>query len=146
MRNVGVRLAGLVAVFASISACVPNLQRAQMAQRETGAIRAITTIHQAEVQYQSVYGRYAVSLIELGPPATGAPTAASADLIMGDLAQGTKEGYKFSLTGNKDGYVITALPEVYGTSGSRTFFSDQTLVLRENRGPEPATANSQELK
>ena len=33
-----------------------------------------------------------------------------------------------------------------GTSGSRTFFSDQSMVIRENYGPEPATVNSKELR
>jgi type IV pilus assembly protein PilA len=34
----------------------------------------------------------------------------------------------------------------FNSSGSRTFFSDQTLVIRENYGPEPATLNSKELR
>jgi len=128
-----------------ITIAVPKYQKTQMFMKETAAIKAIQTIHQMEVQYQSQYGRYAVSLTELGPPASGAASPASADLIGNDLANGTKQGYKFTLTGNQGGYVITALPEVYGSSGSRTFYSDQTMVIRENYGPEPATANSKEL-
>jgi prepilin-type N-terminal cleavage/methylation domain-containing protein len=129
-----------------ITIAVPKYQKTQMFMKETAAIKAIQTIHQMEVQYSSQYGRYATSLVELGPPASGAPTPASADLIGNDLAQGTKQGYKFTLTGNQGGYVINALPEVYGSSGSRTFYSDQTMVIRENYGPEPATVNSKELR
>jgi type IV pilus assembly protein PilA len=128
-----------------ITIAVPKYQKTQMFMKETAAIKAIQTIHQMEVQYQSQYGRYAASLVELGPPASGAATQASADLIGNDLSQGTKQGYKFTLTGNQGGYVITAIPEVYGSSGSRTFYSDQTMVIRQNYGPEPATANSKEL-
>jgi len=29
---------------------------------------------------------------------------------------------------------------------SRTFFSDQTIVIRQNYGQEPATVNSPEIK
>jgi type IV pilus assembly protein PilA len=128
-----------------ITIAVPKYAKTQMFMKETAAISAIQTLHKMEVQYQSQYGRYAVSLVELGPPASGAPTPASADLIGNDLAQGTKQGYKFTLTGNQGGYVITAVPEVYGSSGSRTFYSDQTMVIRQNFGPEPATAASKEL-
>jgi type IV pilus assembly protein PilA len=129
-----------------ITIAVPKYQKTQMFMKETAAIKAIQTIHQMEVQYSSQYGRYATSLVELGPPASGAPTPASADLIGNDLAQGTKQGYKFTVTGNQGGYVINAIPEVYGSSGSRTFYSDQTMVIRENYGPEPATVNSKELR
>jgi len=39
---------------------------------------------------------------------------------------------------------VNANPSNYPTSGSRAFFSDQSMVIRENYGPEPATANSKE--
>ena len=31
------------------------------------------------------------------------------------------------------------------TSGMRSFYSDQTMVVRENYGPEPAAASSREM-
>jgi len=111
---------------------------------ETAAIRAIQTIHTAQVQYNSQYGHYAVSLTELGPPASGAASAAAADLIGNDLANGIKQGYKFTLSGNAGGYVVNANPVTFGTDGNKTLFSDQTMVIRENYGPEPATATSKE--
>jgi len=128
-----------------ITIAVPKYQQTMRFTRETAAIAAIKTLHQMEVQYQSQYGRYAVSLAELGPPASGAPTPAAADLIPGDLAQGIKQGYKFTLAGTQGGYVINANPINYPTDGSRTFFSDQSMVIRENFGPEPATASSKEM-
>jgi len=42
--------------------------------------------------------------------------------------------------------MIHADPQEYGKSGSRTFYSDQTMVISQNHGPEPATINSPELK
>jgi len=38
--------------------------------------------------------------------------------------------------------VINANPIAYGSSGSRSFFSDQSMVIRENYGPEPATSTA----
>ena len=83
-----------------ITIAVPKYNRTQMYMRETAAIKAIQTIHQMEVQYQSQYGRYATSLAELGPPQSGAARPAAADLIGNDLAEGEKQGYKFTLTGD----------------------------------------------
>jgi type IV pilus assembly protein PilA len=128
-----------------ITIAAPRLNKARMYAQETGAMGAIRTIHTAQVQYMSQYGRFATSLTELGPPASGGPSPAAAELIGSDLASGVKGGYKYTMTGNAGGYIINAIPESYNTTGSRTFFSDQTMVVRENNGPEPATLQSKEV-
>jgi type IV pilus assembly protein PilA len=129
-----------------ITIALPKLSRARMYSQETAAIAAIRTLHTAQVQYNSQFGRFATSLAELGPPASGNANASAADLIGNDLSGGDKSGYKFTLTGNPGGYVINANPIAYNSSGSRTFYSDQSMVIRENYGPEPATPNSKELR
>jgi hypothetical protein len=50
------------------------------------------------------------------------------------------------MTGNLSGYQISAVPVAYGNTGRRIFYSDQTMAIRENDGPEPATARSKEIK
>ena len=119
--------------------------KARRYARETAALKALQTLNTAQVQYNSTFGRFAQSLTELGPPASGTANASAADLISGDMAAGVKQGYNFTLTGTPTGYTITAVPSVFGSTGSRTFFSDQSLVIRENYGQEPATANSKEV-
>jgi hypothetical protein len=42
--------------------------------------------------------------------------------------------------------VINATPLVFGTNGSRTFWSDQTMTVRQHYGQEPATASSEMLR
>ena len=129
-----------------ITIAVPKYNRTQMYMRETAATAAIQTIHKMQVQYQSQYGRYAASLVELGPPPSGAASPAAADLIGNDLASGEKQGFKFTVTATPGGYVINANPVTYGSSGSKSLYSDQSMVIRENYGPEPATVNSKEMK
>ena len=124
----------------------PAIGRRDLLDRETAAIATIRTIHTAEVQYYSKFGRYAYSLTELGPPASGNAGAASADLIDATLAAGTKQGYKFVLAGLQGGYTISAMPEPYGTSGTRTFYSDQTMAVHEHYGPEAATLQDPLMK
>ncbi len=128
-----------------ITMAVPKFNQAKRFANETAAIRAIQTIHTMETQYQSQYGRYAASLTELGPPQSGAASPSAADLIGSDLSGGEKLGYKFTVTGTQGGYTVIAIPSTFGTTGARTFFSDQTMVIRENYGPEPPTANSKEI-
>jgi type IV pilus assembly protein PilA len=148
-RRRGFSLIELLIVIAIIliivTVALPKLNNATRYAHETAAIKAIQTIHTVQVQYNSQYGRYASTLAELGPPASGGPSAAAADLIGNDLALGEKSGYKFTMTGTPGGYVINATPVNYGSSGSRTFFSDQSMVVRENYGAEPATLTSKEL-
>ncbi len=128
-----------------ITMAVPKFNQAKRFANETAAIKAIQTIHQVETQYQSQYGRYANSLTELGPPQSGAASPASADLIDAVFAAGEKLGYKYTVTGTQGGYTVIAIPMAFGTTGSRTFYSDQSMVIRENYGPEPPTATSKEI-
>jgi type IV pilus assembly protein PilA len=134
----------IILIIAAIA--VPKLDKARMHTQEMAAIQQIRTIHTAQTQYYSQFGRYAKTLEELGPPASGAAGPAAADLIPGDLAKGEKSGYRFILQATPTGYTINANPVAYNSTGRRSFFSDQTLVVRENWGQEPADANSPEIK
>jgi hypothetical protein len=110
--------------------------RARLYHPETAALKALQTLGAVQVQYNSQFGRYARSLAELGP--------AGADLISADLAAGGKQGYKFTLTSTPTGYTTTAVPSTF--CGTHTYYSDQSLVIRENAGPVPATAHSNEVR
>jgi type IV pilus assembly protein PilA len=134
----------IILIIAAIA--VPKLDKARMYTLEMSAVRMIGTVHTGETQFYSQYGRFAVNMAELGPPASGQAGPTAADLIPGDLASGTKSGYNFVLVGGPNGYTLNVNPTVYNSTGRRCFFSDQTMVIRESWGSEPATANSKEIK
>jgi prepilin-type N-terminal cleavage/methylation domain-containing protein len=137
----------VIAIIMTIAAiAVGPMTKALMAAREMAAVREIGVIHQAQTQYNSQFGRYAASLTELGPPASGADGPAGASLIPMELAQGKKSGHIFTLTATPNGYTILVVPEKFNNDGRRTFYSDQTLVIRNNWSQEPATAASPEIK
>jgi type IV pilus assembly protein PilA len=137
----------VIAIILIIAAmAMPRLQKARMQAMETGALRGISTIHTAQAQYYSQFGKYAATLAELGPPASGAANQGASDLIAGDLASGEKGGYRYILTPTQIGYTINANPVAFGNTGGRTFFSDQSLTIRQNYSAEPATASSPEIK
>lgn len=100
-----------------------------VAERETAAVAAMRTIHEAQATYYSQFNRYATSLAELGP-----------------LASGVADGYRFTLTGSADTYAIRASPVAHGTSGGRSFYSDRTMAIHVRRGPGPATPQDPEMR
>ena len=132
-------------ILVLITIAVPPYTKAQMVARELAAAKALQTIQTDQVIYQSQYGQYAQSLRELGPPDSGASSAASAGLINSALANGTLGGYHFTLTGTADTWAGAASPVAFGSSGVKSFFMDQTGVLRVTERQEPATAESPEF-
>jgi type IV pilus assembly protein PilA len=137
----------VVAILMIIGAiAIPRISTAMMNAKEMAATREMHNLITAETQYMSQFGRYAASLQELGPPTSGQPNPSGADLITKDMAAGLKNGYKYNLQGSPQGFFIQAIPQQFGNSGRRTFYTDQTGVIRQNWGQEPATATSDELK
>src|SRR5271155_3281864 len=106
----------IILIIAAIA--VPKMNRQLMLAREQAAIRQIGSIHQAETQYFSQYGRYAQNLAELGPPASGADSPAAANIIPKSLADGKNSGFIFTVAGTPTGYAVTAVPEAFGSTGA----------------------------
>jgi len=129
-----------------IGAAAPKFSGILMNARETAAMGAIRTIHTAQTQYNSQFGRFATTLAELGPPASGQEGPAAANLIQSDLATGIKGGFKFLMEVTPTGYRVIATPVAFNRDGRRSFYSDQTMVLRQNWGADPATATSPEVQ
>jgi type IV pilus assembly protein PilA len=134
----------IILIIAAIA--VPKLNNARMHSQEMAAIRQINTLHQAQTQYYSQFGRFAESLAQLGPAEGATAGPAAADLIPGDLALGDKTGYRFAMAPSAEGYTVTAVPVAFNSSGRRTFYSDQTLVIRQEWSAEVANAQSEEIK
>ena len=124
-----------------------SYSKAQMSSHETAVTQEMTTIYTAQIQYNGQYGKYASTLAELGPPTGGAEGPQGAGLIPKVLAEGSKNGYKFNMTGNGSSFALTAVPEVFGSTGRRTFFMDSSgKTIHQNFSAEPANASSPELR
>jgi type IV pilus assembly protein PilA len=133
-------------ILVILAIAVPKMNTQMQGAREMAVIREIGSIHQAETQYYSQFGKFAGSLSQLGPPVSGADGPEAANILPKVLADGKKNGFIYTLAATSTGYAVTAVPESFGNSGRRTFYSDQTLVVRNNWGPEPATPASPEIK
>jgi len=125
---------------------VPQYNKVRMNAQETGAIQAISTINKVEVQYYSQFNGYG-TLAQLGPASAGAAEGpASAGLIAGSLASGTNGGYNFTVTLTPAGYAVSAVPKAFNSTGRRTFYSDQSGIVRQNWSADPATERSEEIR
>ena len=146
----GFSLVELLIVIAIITillaVAIPHLMSTRSGASETVVIREIQTIHQAQIQYSSQFGKFASSLVELGPPATGSAGPSAANLIPASLASGDKDGYVFTIASTPGGFMVHANPQVFGKTGRRTFYLDENGVVHQNWGQEPATANSPEIQ
>jgi type IV pilus assembly protein PilA len=150
-RQRGFSLIELLIVIAIIliilSVALPQMGKARMHAQEMAAIEELSTINKAEIQYYSQFNQYATALGQLGPPASSgaAEGPQAANLIPGSLASGASGGYNFTLTASPQGYGVSAVPRAFGSTGRRTFFTDQSGITRQNWTQDPATATSAEL-
>ena len=126
----------IILIIAAIA--IPNLMRSKMTANEAAAVEGLRTLNSTAVMYSMTYGGFPHAISDLGP-AGGSPnpSSASADLIDSVLATGVKSGYKFSFAvvssdpaGNVLGYSITATPVMPGTTGQRSFYTDQSGTIR----------------
>jgi type IV pilus assembly protein PilA len=139
-------LASMFVVSVAYAIAVPKMNKQLRLAQEQAAISQIRTLDGAEAQYYSQYGHYACNLAELGPSARGVSGPAAAGIVPKNLAEGKTGGYLFSVGCSPTGYVVNANPEAFGRSGSRGFYSDQTLVIRYSWTTEPASLKSPEVR
>ena len=126
----------IILIIAAIA--IPNLMRSKMQANEAAAVETLKTLGTSAVMYSTTYGGFPHALANMGPSG-GAPnaTSAGADLIDSVLATGVKSGYRFTYVvaasdpgGNVLSFSITASPVVPGTSGQRSFYTDQSGTIR----------------
>ena len=132
----------VVAIILIIAAiAIPNLLRARIAANESAAASGIRTINTGEVFYNSTYrdcrlfGLFLVSWAwrsSSSLPSTA--YRATACVIDGVLASGTKQGYTYSFVANASvpsvGYQVMANPTQLNQTGVRSFCSFEDAVVR----------------
>lgn len=137
---------GLILFLAGACGTAGRFEKTRLLAAETAAIRTVQMLHTAQVQYFSQYGAYAKSLSQLGPATNGPASAQAADLLPPDVAGGVRNGYRFTVEGDAKKYSIQARPVSYGKSGNRSFYSDASMIVRQNSDDAPATAESPEAR
>ena len=105
------------------------------------AIESLRALNSANRTYfQRCHQSFATTLSDLGPPGDGNPADChAAGVIDAELASGVKQGYRITYVvkhldkaSDVDEYIIRADPEVRGRTGNRSFYTDQTGVIRSS--------------
>jgi hypothetical protein len=142
--------------------CGSNVQAARynIALNEAGVTGTLRTLNTAEATFAATYNRgFTYGLNRLGPPGNGAISENGADLVDAVLAglcpPGTnftfeRYGFRFvyvpnSRFGHIASYTLTARPSEYGRTGTRSFFTDESGVIRWTREDRWATAEDMPL-
>jgi type IV pilus assembly protein PilA len=160
----GLVIIPFILIIAAIA--IPNLLRARMAANEASAVGSLRSVNTAAMVYATTFENgFPSSLEALGGATAGDSTCNHAAFLDPSLTSGRKSGYIFTYTpqypdgatapvispkaaakgctaGGASGYTVTADPMQRGTNGQRSFFTDQTGVIRFSTNGESATADS----
>ena len=163
----GIAVIPLVFIIAAIA--IPNLLRARMAANEAAAVGSLRAIDIAAVQYASTYENGFPSNFEaFGNEEGSARNCNHAGLLDPPLAAGQTHGYIFTYTprfpngepgpvvspkaaakgctsGGASGYAVTADP-IRRSTAQRTYYTDQTGIIRYSDNGQPATTDSPRLE
>jgi len=132
----------VVAIILIIAAiAIPNLLRARMAANESSAVGTVRTLVTSEVTYSSTWNvGFSPDLISLGGTAVPCVASSTSACLIDPLiaAGGPKSGYSDAALGGTpvNGVIstfgVSAYPVTQGTTGTNTFCSDESGVVRKD--------------
>lgn len=148
----------IILVLAAIA--IPNFMRSKIAANQASAVGSLRDLNTAEFTYASTYGEgYSATLGYLGPPPSGSSTGMTHAGIVDSVLSGTASSGSGTMTSTKSGYLFTYSPGTpvngqilsytisadpidRGTTGTVSYFVDQTGVIRRNATTEATAADS----
>ena len=115
----------VVAIIVLLAAiAIPNLLRARLSANEATAIAAMRTLSTAAESYRAAQSPPAY------PSNLSALSSANPPYIDSVLGGGIKSGYNFTWSGSGNTYGVTGAPQTANVTGVRSFFVDQSGVVR----------------
>lgn len=132
----------------------PELRLVRQENLAAGSLRTIVT---AAITYFATYNNgFPLDLQTLGPPPEGeASSCQHADILDQVLASGETQGYRFEYqpgtplaspapgcaAPGAESFTVVARPLEYGKDGRRSYFVDESFVIRYTTEDRPATAD-----
>ncbi len=136
----------VVAIILIIAAiAIPNLLRSRMAANEASAVGSLRTLNTSAVMYSSTYGNgFPPTLAAMTGVVGAAATCDAAQQVDSVLGGGQKSGYNFTYTAGtanltkpagcttagSSTYLVAAIPITTGSTGQRSFCTDESGVIR----------------
>jgi type IV pilus assembly protein PilA len=136
-----IELLVVVAIILIIAAiAIPNLLGSRMSANEASAVGSLRTYTTAVLAYstQCVDVGFPNDLTGLGPGAGDCTGMGIVDDVLGGSVSPSKNGYTFTYVvvpgpAINDGYTLNADPQSRGTTGRRSFYTDQAGVIYYNQ-------------
>jgi prepilin-type N-terminal cleavage/methylation domain-containing protein len=152
----------VVAIILIIAAiAIASVMRSRIAANESAAVAALRTINVAEATFASTYNSgYSEDLRRLAAPGSGSASVTAADLldpVLSANAPGStgpnsfvRKGYVFPYTptGNSTTfgwifqYQVNADPQTRNSTGRRSYYSDQSSIVRANASAEATSSDN----
>lgn len=135
-------------IWFSQTELIEYLHRPPYSENEASAIGSLRTINTASVTYASTYGDgFAPSLESLACNEGEDPDAAHSCLIEPSLGAGEKSGYVFRYErSSQNEYKASARPKQFGVTGKRSFFTDESGVIRFTDEDRESTVDDEPLQ
>ncbi len=148
----------IILIIAAIA--IPNFMRSKVAANQASAVGSLRTLNTAEFNYAATYDKgYSATLGYLGPPPAGATADITHAGIVDDVLSGTAAGGPAAMTSSKSGYIFTYSPGTIingqimtytinadpisrGTTGTNSYYVDQSGVIRQNSTTQASAADS----
>jgi type II secretory pathway pseudopilin PulG len=159
----------IIPVLIVAAIAIPNLLHARVTVNEASAVGSLRSVNTAAMVYATRFENgFPSSLDVLVEGTAGDATCNHAALLDASFGSVRKNGYIFTYSpqfpdgatapvispkaaakgctaGGASGYTVTAEPMQRGTTGRRSFFTDQSGVIRFSGNGESATAHSPPL-
>ena len=112
----------IIGIIAAVA--LPNLLKSEIDVNEVSAIKSMYNLIDAQSTYSKTN--------DLGNYATDLNSLSKLKLIDNALEAGIKDGYTFSISSGADNstFTINARPETYNSTGTRSFFADESKKIR----------------
>lgn len=126
----------IIVIIATIT--IPRLRLEKVAANEASAISSVHNIVNSQIIFLSTSGSGSY---------TNLASLSDYGLIDSTLESGAKDGYTFVLSARNTDvtFTVNAQPSVYGITGIRSFFANESGVIRYNRADDQASSNSPPL-
>ncbi|MGH9581083.1 MAG: hypothetical protein ACRD2R_08820 [Terriglobales bacterium] len=143
--------------FLFAATAIPSTLRSRTAANEASAVGTLRNLNTAARTYANSYPAigFPARISAFGPPPPGAhPSLDAADLLESRIACANpscvRADYRFTYTLTRKeppgtAYTFTARPTEYGHNGRRSFFTDQSGIIRWTGDDRPATATDPPL-
>lgn len=123
----------IIAIIAAVA--IPLMSRNRIAANEASAVAGLRAIAHAEMTFHHSHGEYAdfEDLSNATPPY----------LSDSNVASGLKDGYEFDvLSATSSGFEALASPIAFGKTGNKTFYIDESGIVRFSEdGSQPDSAS-----